>query len=278
MEEKSYQIMKSHPKWPHWNETERNFVREVCAKLDEVIKEVNNFEWDPTHGEEREELWDAAMWINNWDDPPITVQILEHCISNSDPDSRMIIIFVIDVLLTHHVYFQDEIEVNLPEVFCNVFKVVDQKRRIELFKMRSAWSKTESVSSEVLLDLDTRVKAIDDKWPIFSAPNAKPSKSLTTLATTSAKPDFLTVKPPASEIKTKKDLTDIKVQPASAELKKMHQPVRDQDKETKVLPVQSQPTKEKIRATKQVCSSLKSCGSVRSRFVALSLKPITWLP
>ena len=53
---------------------------------------------------------------------------------------------------------------NLPSTFANVFICAKEDIRSALFKLRSTW--TPLFSSEVLYNLDLKIKKIDPAWPI----------------------------------------------------------------------------------------------------------------
>ncbi|CAG9762223.1 unnamed protein product [Ceutorhynchus assimilis] len=97
------------------------------------------------------------------------VEAIEEQLAKVNTDVKLPILYLIDCIVknvgdTYKGLFSH----NIVATFCNVFKVVDEKTRLEMFKLRQTWN--DVFPQMKLYAIDVQIRQIDPAWPVTAQP------------------------------------------------------------------------------------------------------------
>ena len=112
---------------------------------------------------------------------------------------------------------------NLVETFAAVFRVSKEDERAKMYKLRQTW--TPNMPSEILYNLDVKIKEIDPAWPILAKPVSSNNihinpKRLQSLASTDESGDN-----DSGETEIDRQIRELKRKKQQLELERMRQEV-----------------------------------------------------
>ncbi|XP_050299204.1 pre-mRNA cleavage complex 2 protein Pcf11 isoform X2 [Anthonomus grandis grandis] len=127
----------------------------------------------------------------------IIVEAIEEHLAKVGTEVKLPILYLIDCIVknvgqTYTAIFSQ----NIVSTFCNVFKMVDEKTRLEMFKLRQTWNDVFPLMK--LYAIDVQIHQIDPAWPV----TALPSNSI------HLNPKFLKNTPTTSKAKMPTGTTD----------------------------------------------------------------------
>ena len=239
---------------PDWSKAERETAMEIYTNII-IMSDFSNFS-----------NWQREL-KSGLGHPHVAVHVIEKMIAEVHPKRKVALISLLNKMLRGYPeVYKKLLQANLPAVFSSVFETADMQNRRLLFKLRRKWSNV--LSSEVLLDLDTRVNSIDEGWTFFSSPKFEPrypppKNPAAPSPMTSAKPDVVAAERPTFEVKAKEPTPN----------KLMEKPTaRDHEKDNKVISALDNPTT-KVPAPRQV--RLNSSDAVPTPRSSICIR--TWL-
>ncbi|XP_014243508.1 uncharacterized protein LOC106663303 isoform X2 [Cimex lectularius] len=102
---------------------------------------------------------------------PIIVKAVEVHLQKVQGDVKLPVLYLIDSIVKN--VKRDYIPLftqNIVSTFCSVFAKVDEKVKLQMFKLRQTWN--DIFPKKKLYALDARVNAMDPEWPITISPQA----------------------------------------------------------------------------------------------------------
>ncbi|KAK6625832.1 hypothetical protein RUM43_006131 [Polyplax serrata] len=101
----------------------------------------------------------------NVDHAPAIVQVIENHLEKVPPEVKLPILYLIDSIIKNvsKVYVPLFTQ-NIVNVFVSVFEKVDERTRLNMYKLRQTWA--DVFPARKLYVLDLRVKDIDHAWPV----------------------------------------------------------------------------------------------------------------
>ncbi|KAL1489883.1 hypothetical protein ABEB36_013810 [Hypothenemus hampei] len=99
----------------------------------------------------------------------IIVEAIEEHLAKVPVEVKLPILYLIDCIVknvgqTYTTLFSH----NIVSTFCNVFKMVDEKTRLEMFKLRQTWN--DVFPQMKLYAVDVQIRQIDPAWPVTAQP------------------------------------------------------------------------------------------------------------
>ena len=237
---------------PDWSKAERETAMEIYTNII-IMSDFSNFS-----------NWQREL-KSGLGHPHVAVHVIEKMIAEVHPKRKVALISLLNKMLRGYPeVYKKLLQANLPAVFSSVFETADMQNRRLLFKLRRKWSNI--LSSEVLLDLDTRVNSIDEGWSFFSVPKVEPRNPpqkypVAPSPMTSAKLDVVAAERLTFEVKAK-ELTPNKLMEKLQLTSEPEMPkptTRDHEKEKKAISALDNPTT-KVPAPRQVRLNTSAAG------------------
>ncbi|XP_066254099.1 polyadenylation and cleavage factor homolog 11-like isoform X1 [Euwallacea similis] len=99
----------------------------------------------------------------------IIVQAIEEHLAKVAVDVKLPILYLVDCIVKNVGQMYTSIfSQNIASTFCTVFKVVDEKTRLEMFKLRQTWN--DVFPQMKLYAIDVQIHQIDPAWPVTAQP------------------------------------------------------------------------------------------------------------
>ncbi|XP_045478783.1 uncharacterized protein LOC123683864 isoform X2 [Harmonia axyridis] len=93
------------------------------------------------------------------------VDVVEDHLAKVKTDVKLPVLYLIDCIVKNVGGPYNELfSRNIVSTFCNVFRVVDEKTRAEMFKLRQTWN--EVFSPKKLYAIDVQIRVLDPAWPV----------------------------------------------------------------------------------------------------------------
>ncbi|XP_044747755.1 uncharacterized protein LOC123308987 isoform X2 [Coccinella septempunctata] len=93
------------------------------------------------------------------------VDVVEDHLAKVKTDVKLPVLYLIDCIVKNVGGPYNELfSRNIVATFCNVFRVVDEKTRAEMFKLRQTWN--EVFSPKKLYAIDVQIRVLDPAWPV----------------------------------------------------------------------------------------------------------------
>ncbi|XP_049825333.1 uncharacterized protein LOC109601802 isoform X2 [Aethina tumida] len=101
----------------------------------------------------------------NIQNAPDIVEAIETHLTKVHTDVKLPILYLIDCIVKNvRGTYTELFSQNIVSTFCSVFKVVDEKTRAEMFKLRQTWN--EVFPQKKLYAIDVQIKSLDPAWPV----------------------------------------------------------------------------------------------------------------
>ncbi|KAL3266670.1 hypothetical protein HHI36_010832 [Cryptolaemus montrouzieri] len=93
------------------------------------------------------------------------VEVVENHLTKVKIDVKLPILYLIDCIVKNvGGPYTELFSQNIVATFCSVFRVVDEKTRAEMFKLRQTWN--EVFSPKKLYAIDVQINSLDPAWPV----------------------------------------------------------------------------------------------------------------
>ncbi|CAH0560740.1 unnamed protein product [Brassicogethes aeneus] len=97
------------------------------------------------------------------------VEAIETHLSKVHTDVKLPILYLMDCIVKNvGGIYKELFSQNVVSTFCNVFKVVDEKTRAEMYKLRQTWN--DQFPQKKLYAIDVQINLLDPAWPVTAQP------------------------------------------------------------------------------------------------------------